>query len=113
MAKKPQQVGPSFGGKNFFPTHQPRPITALLVADQCIPHNAKRRLKERVRNGEPIGYGLFVARPVVAHRIIEGAPVTLPVCIHRGVHVNTRHNRDYIAPKKVRVANGEWNGGAA
>lgn len=28
----------------------------------------------------------------------------VPVCLHRGTHVNTRHQPDYIAPKKRRSA---------
>lgn len=115
MERKPNQPVPQpFGGKNFFPTENPRPIVAI-----CRHHQFKTRLAEKLfklnargkamANGSlnPGGLGrMFHVRPVISRHGI-------PVCIHRGTHVNTRHNRDYIAPKKQRIAAGEWKGGEA
>jgi hypothetical protein len=119
MAKKPETTGPTFGGKSFFPTHAPEPIVAL-----CRKSNFKLRAVEKTfrlaaqrvlasqgaLNSDGVGK-LFSARPVVATGISEMGPYQLPVCIHRGVHVNTRHSQ-FTAPRPRDVRRAAMNGGA-
>lgn len=94
MEKKPQHVGPTFGGKNFFPTHAPEPIVAL-----CRKINFKTSAVEKVFRMAVKARGaltdstakLFRQVPVVARVNSVPLPVSVPVCVHRGTHVNARH----------------------
>ena len=97
MEKKPQHVGPTFGGKNFFPTHAPEPIVVL-----CRKINFKTSAVEKVFRMAVKARGaltdstakLFRQAPVLAvlPNAEPGKPhVSIPVCVHRGVFVNTSH----------------------
>jgi hypothetical protein len=50
----------------------------------------------------------FKVKPVLAKVVTTGGGVStshlVPVALHRGHYVNTRHQPDYIAPKKRREA---------
>ncbi len=119
-----------FGGTNFFPTSTPR---ALAAIHKCVGGRLPKRIAKRIGRAvmRAIAMGekniqaptFFKVKLVLARVRVQVAAATeeepaahewrtIPVCIHRGTHVNTRHNPNYIAPKKARQAAGEWKGGA-
>lgn len=93
-----------FGGRNFFPTHAPQPLFAIEknIGDRIIsPKIAKflsRNIRSAIESGETDIQAppFFKKRPVLAKVkvTVEGVEkdVVVPVCIHRGTHVNRRHS---------------------
>jgi hypothetical protein len=98
-----------FGGKTFFPTHEPRPIVALckkINFKQSAVEKMFRMAFKKASSGE-LAEGLaklFRVRQVLSKR---GEAVG----IHRGTHVNTRHSQ-FTAPRP-RDARRARMGGAA
>ena len=104
-----------FTEKNFFPTEEPK--TIMQFHGNGMPKEQKKgiladvasmglKLEDSLKELRKRGIRVEIATTVVAgDKNDDGTPTwkRVPVPRHRGVHVNIRHNHDYIAPKKKRV----------
>ncbi len=110
--KNPDQK-PTFGGKSFFPTSSPAPLCGIhkFIGSRMPKRLAKKiadLLRVQIAKGEKDikAPTCFVVKPTLAKVTVTDQGVStsrlVPVALHRGVHVNTRHQADYIAPKKIR-----------
>jgi hypothetical protein len=104
----------TFGGKNFFPTSAPMPLCAV---HKCIGGRLPRRIAKRIAGEVRLllakgrkdikAPNFFKIKQVLAKVWVKDGDVRkkvdVPVSLHRGTHVNTRHQPDYIAPKKRRA----------
>lgn len=105
--------GATFGGKSFFPTSSPAPLCGI---HKCIGSRMPKRIAKKIADllRVQIASGekdikaptCFVVKPTLAKVVVTDQGVStsrlVPVALHRGCYVNTRHQADYIAPKKIR-----------